>query len=112
MTENRPFGWLDRRRWVLEISEEAIKNAREMIKAKTGRGHDSESRLEWSKILVKLLETYDSQLSAIRRHLWGNTDKADSDEPGVSGEEGFIEFEKDFQKFLLTPWNQERLKRA
>jgi len=104
----KPFGWIDRRRWTLQVLEEAIENAREMAMAKTGRGHDSSGRLEWSKTLMKLVELYDSQLSAIKRHIWGNTDAGGNDEPCDSSN-GFIEFERLFQNNVLTPWTSQDL---
>jgi len=58
LTEKKPFGWLDRRRWALQILEGQIEQAKEMSTAKGGRGHDKKSRLEWTKTLMKLLELY------------------------------------------------------
>ena len=105
----KPFGWVGRRRWALQVLEKAIENAREMANAKTGRGHDSSSRLEWSKTLMRLVELYDSQLSAIKRHIWGNTDAGGNVEP-CDSDNGFVEFERLFQNNVLTPWTSEDLK--
>ena len=104
----KPFGWIDRRRWTLQVLEEAIENTTEMTKARTGRGHDSASRLEWTKTLMKLLELYNNQLSAIKVHLWGHTGPGANDEPCDSSN-GFVEFERLFQNNVLTPWSSEDL---
>jgi len=98
------FGWLDRHRRILEFLEEAIENAREMSQARTGRGHDNASRLEWTKAMMRLIEVYDAQLHSVKRHIWGATG-----EPGEVTN-GAVEFERDFQRLVLDPWTQEDLK--
>ena len=106
----RPInGWLDRRRRMLEVLEEAVENARKEAQAKKGRGHDNESRLEWTKTLHRLLETYDLQLERIKHHLWGNPARGDIDEPG-NCDNGIVEFERSFQHCLLDPWTSSDLK--
>jgi len=102
------YGWLDRRRRVLEILEEAIENAREESQAKTGRGRDNASRLEWTKTLHRLLETYGSELESIKHHIWGNPSLGNVDEPGEALN-GLVEFERSFQRGVLDPWDREDL---
>lgn len=100
----RVFGWLDRHRGILEFLEEAIENAHEMSQARTGRGHDNASRLEWTKAMMRLIEVYDAQLHSVKRHIWGATG-----EPGEA-RNGLIEFERMFQGCVLDPWTPEDLK--
>jgi hypothetical protein len=106
----KPFGWVGRRRWALQVLEEAIENAREMASAKTGRGHDSSSRLEWSKTLMRLLELYDGQLTEIKNHIWGHTGPGSDKDEVADSDNGFIEFERLFQGIVLESWTSEHLK--
>ena len=103
------YGCLDRRRRVLEILEEAIENAREESQAKTGRGRDNASRLEWTKTLHRLLETYGSELESIKRHIWGNPGLGETGEPGEDAN-GLVEFERSFQRCVMDPWRPDDLK--
>ena len=100
------LGWLDRQRWLLEVLEEAIENARAESQAKTGRGRDNASRLEWTKTLHRLLETYEYQLEAIKRHLYGTYEIG---EPGEK-QDRLIEFERKFNTFVAKPWKADDLK--
>ena len=100
----KPFGWLDRRRWAIQLLEEAIAQAREMSRAKGGRGHDKQSRLEWTKALSKLLELYAGELKDIKGELWGR-----NLELGSPLADNTMEFERRFQQRLLEPWTPKDL---
>jgi hypothetical protein len=94
---------------MLEILEEAIENARKEAQAKKGRGHDNASRLEWTKTLHRLLETYDLQLERIKHHVRGNPKLGNADEPG-NCDNSLVEFERRFQTCVLDSWTTEDLK--
>lgn len=100
----KPYGWLDKRRWTIQLLEEAIGQARDMSRAKGGRGHDQESRLEWTKTLSKLLELYAGELRDIKGELWGRDLELGS--PLVDNTMGF---ERRFQQRLLEPWTPKDL---
>jgi hypothetical protein len=102
------FGWIDRRRHTLEILEEQIEQAREMATAKTGRGHDKTSRLEWSKTLLRLLELYAQELDTMKRYLHGDPTPGAGDEP-CDDSNGFVEFERLFQSVVVHPWGPKDL---
>jgi hypothetical protein len=44
-------GFLDHARQTLQILDQSIADAQQMSQTKTGRGHDNDSRLEWTREL-------------------------------------------------------------
>ena len=57
-------GFLDHARQSLQILDQSIADAQQMSHVKTGRGHDNESRLEWTRELRNLLELRNSTLQS------------------------------------------------
>lgn len=100
----KPYGWLDRRRWTIQLLEEAIGQARDMSRAKGGRGHDKQSRLEWTKTLSRLLEIYAAELKDLKGELWSR-----SLELASPLADNTMAFERRFQQLLLEPWQPENL---
>lgn len=58
---------------------------------------------------MHLLELYDLQLEAIKRHVYGSSAPGAGSEPGEE-RTGLIQFERDFQHLVQEPWSPEDLK--
>jgi hypothetical protein len=110
MRENMQFNsWLSRRGHILRVLEESIEQARNESQAKVGRGRDNASRLEWSRTLIRLLELYDEQLEAVKRHLYGSSMPGAGTEPGQM-KDGLINFERQFLATVQMPLTLDSLK--
>jgi len=99
-------GFLDHARQSLQILDQSIADAQQMSHVKTGRGHDNESRLEWTRELRNLIELRNSTLQSIKHHMLGR----DYDTGQFSEPEDIWQFERDFHKYVTAdPWTQEDL---
>jgi hypothetical protein len=99
-------GFLDHARLTLQVLDQSIADAQQMSQAKTGRGHDNESRLEWTRELRNLLELRNSTMTEIKHHMLGR----DYETGQFSEPEDVWQFERDFHKYVTSePWTQDDL---
>ena len=97
-------GYLDRLRENLEVLDQQIGHAREMVKDK-----DS-TALQWAKTLRDLVELRNVTLEKIKGHLLGRSESGTVNEPDdIWGDNAQVMYERFFHDFL-RPWQRGWLK--